>query len=212
MSDLCLEVGEVGSDSDTPVFGHDPLSDPADSSIEEILNPEGIEEAVSVLADQVESACSPERSVFIGIFTRGVTVARRVAKVLKGRGLTFEVGSLDVSLYRDDFGQSKRSFPRLASSEIPFPIDETEVILFDEVIFTGRTIRAALDGLMDYGRPSKVELAVLIDRGHREIPIQADYVGHTLETNRDDYVQVRFQEDDDREGVFLARMKGGSDE
>ena len=92
---------------------------------------------------------------------------------------------------------------------MPFALDDTRVIIFDEVIFTGRTVRAALDGLMDYGRPAKIELAVLIDRGHREIPIQPDYVGKNIGTNRDQYVKVRFHEDDEREGVFIVEKRSG---
>lgn len=174
---------------------------------EEILDPEGIEERVVLLADEVQGRTAGADVAFVGIYTRGVTLARRVAAVLSDRGVEVPVGTLDISLYRDDFDNRGTDLPRLESSDIPFPIDGTRVILFDEVIFTGRTIRAALDGLMDYGRPSKIELAVLADRGHREIPIQPDYVGETVESRRDQYVKVRFDEDDGREGVFLVTGK-----
>lgn len=180
------------------------MSEPIDSTSEEILDPDGIRDTVISLADQVEPVCRNHEFAFVGIYTRGVTLARRVAEVLRGRGIECPVGTLDISLYRDDFDNRGTDLPRLESSDVPFAIDGTRVILFDEVIFTGRTIRAALDGLMDYGRPAKIELAVLVDRGHREIPVQPDYVGKRLETNRNQYVKVRFQEDDDREGVFLV--------
>lgn len=180
------------------------MSEPIQVHREEILSPAGIEERVAILADQIQERGEGHEVAFVGIYTRGVTLARRVAKVLSDRGLDFPVGTLDISLYRDDFDNRGTDLPRLESSDIPFPIDGTRVILFDEVIFTGRTIRAALDGLMDYGRPSKIELAVLIDRGHREIPIQPDYVGERVETRFEQYVKVRFQEDDQREGVFLV--------
>jgi len=176
---------------------------------DEILSPEGIRERVEELADVVSERCAGEEVAFVGIYTRGVTLARRVAAVLAERGIDFPVGTLDISLYRDDFDNRGSDLPRLESSDIPFPIDGTRVILFDEVIYTGRTIRAALDGLMDYGRPSKIELAVLVDRGHREIPIQPDYVGETIETTLKQYVKVRFHEDDDREGVFLVTEEPG---
>ncbi|MDF1826005.1 MAG: bifunctional pyr operon transcriptional regulator/uracil phosphoribosyltransferase PyrR [Verrucomicrobiales bacterium] len=185
------------------------MSDRPDISTEEILSPERIEETISILAHEVASRCEGEEVAFVGIFTRGVTLARRVAAVLEQRGISYPVGTLDISLYRDDFDNHGTALPRLESSDVPFAIDGTRVILFDEVIFTGRTIRAALDGLMDYGRPAKIELAVLVDRGHREIPIQPDYVGLTVETQFDEYVKVRFREDDDKEGVFMVKETGG---
>ncbi|MEM9283789.1 MAG: bifunctional pyr operon transcriptional regulator/uracil phosphoribosyltransferase PyrR [Verrucomicrobiota bacterium] len=187
-----------------PRFGYAELSDSPNITTEEFLSPAGIEEAVSVLADQVASSCEGADAAFVGIYTRGVTLARRVAEVLEKRGIRYPVGTLDISLYRDDFDNRGSDLPKLESSDIPFAIDGTRVIIFDEVIFTGRTIRAALDGLMDYGRPSKIELAVLVDRGHREIPIQPDYVGETVETSLNQYVKVRFLEDDDQEGVFVV--------
>ena len=183
------------------------MSEQPDITTEEILSPDGIEEAVIGLAKKVGAVCSESEFAFVGIFTRGVTLARRVAEVLKKDGMDCPVGTLDISLYRDDFDNRGTDLPRLESSDIPFALDGMRVILFDEVIFTGRTIRAALDGLMDYGRPSKIELAVLIDRGHREIPVQPDYVGETVETTLQQYVKVRFREDDDKEGVFLVTEK-----
>lgn len=187
---------------------------------EEILSPDKIDEAVAGLARDISSRCrdpeGPPRTAFVGIYTRGVTLARRVAGKLSdsreaqaerdpaGKGAdTIPIGTLDISLYRDDFDNRGNDFPKLESSDVPFALDGARVILFDEVIFTGRTIRAALDGLMDYGRPAKIELAVLVDRGHRELPIQPDYTGHTVETTLKQYVKVRFREDDGKEGVHL---------
>lgn len=187
------------------------MSDPPATTQEEILSPEGIEETIISLADQVAERCEGQSVAFIGIYTRGVTLATRVAKVLAERGVEYPVGTLDISLYRDDFDNRGSDLPRLESSDVPFAIDGSRVIIFDEVIFTGRTVRAALDGLMDYGRPSKIELAVLVDRGHREIPIQPDYVGLTVETVFEQYVKVRFQEDDGKEGVFLVKEEGGTE-
>lgn len=186
------------------------MSNKADITTEEILSPAGIEETVRLLTDQVAETIGSEDVAFVGVYTRGVTLARRVAAVFAERGIDFPVGTLDISLYRDDFDNRGTDLPKLESSDIPFAIDGTRVILFDEVIFTGRTIRAALDGLMDYGRPSKIELAVLVDRGHREIPIQPDYVGKRVDTTWQQYVKVRFQEDDDKEGVFLSTESTGT--
>ncbi len=171
---------------------------------EEILSPGEIESTVAELAEKILSSCGETPIAFVGIYTRGVTLAKRVVRVLGEKGHHFPLGTLDISLYRDDFDNAGTDFPKLESTDIPFGLEGTRVILFDEVIFTGRTIRAALDGLMDYGRPSKVELAVLVDRGHREIPIQPDYVGLKVETKMNQYVKVRFDEDDNQEGVFLV--------
>lgn len=187
------------------------MSDSPNITREEILGPEGIEETVAVLAAEISGRCAGSKTAFVGIYTRGVTLAKRVAAKLADQGLEFPVGTLDISLYRDDFDNRGTDLPTLESSDIPFELDGTRVVLFDEVIFTGRTIRAALDGLMDYGRPSKIELAVLVDRGHREIPIQPDYVGKRIDTTLNQYVKVRFHEDDDREGVFLVTETKGDE-
>ncbi|NNE92475.1 MAG: bifunctional pyr operon transcriptional regulator/uracil phosphoribosyltransferase PyrR [Verrucomicrobiales bacterium] len=170
---------------------------------EEFLSEADIANKVRRLAYEILETCRDDKPAFVGIFTRGVTLAKRVAAVLEKEGHDFPIGTLDISLYRDDLDNLGDSLPTLESSDVPFALEGTRVILFDEVVFTGRTIRAALDGLMDYGRPSKIELAVLVDRGHREIPIQPDYVGVKIETKLNQYVRVRFQEDDGEEGVFL---------
>ncbi len=131
------------------------------------------------------------RVALIGIRSRGVPLARRLARALhEATGTTIAVGALDISLYRDDF-TSIAAQPIMRGTEIPFSIDGRVVILVDDVLFTGRTVRAALDQLIDFGRPSRIELAVLMDRGHRELPIRADYVGRTLTTRRDEVVEVK---------------------
>lgn len=169
-----------------------------------VLNPEEIAEGVADLARQIAYRCGGDDVAFVGLYTRGVTLARRVAEALEAEGLRYPVGTLDISLYRDDFYHRRDELPTLETSDVPFSLGGIRVILFDEVIFTGRTIRAALDGLMDYGRPARIELAVLVDRGHREIPIQPDYVAKHIGTTREQYVKVSFREDDDgEEGVFL---------
>jgi len=180
------------------------LSDQGNITTEELLDPAGIAETIEGLAESIRERCAGQDVALVGIYTRGVTLARRVSEVLAARGCDYPVGTLDISLYRDDFDNRGSDLPSLESSDVPFALDGTRVILFDEVIFTGRTIRAALDGLMDYGRPAKIELAVLVDRGRREIPIQPDYVGRRVETTLNQYVKVRFQEDDGKEGVYLV--------
>lgn len=170
----------------------------------QLLGRTDIANTVHRLAYQILESCREDKPAFVGIFTRGVTLARRVLDVVKAEGHDFPLGTLDISLYRDDLDNLGDNLPTLESSDIPFTLDGTRVILFDEVIYTGRTTRAALDGIMDYGRPSKIELAVLVDRGHRELPVQPDYVGVKLDTALDQYVKVRFEEDDGKEGVFLT--------
>ena len=127
----------------------------------------------------------------IGIRTRGVPIATRLSEKL-GRllGQTVPVGALDITLYRDDLGDGNR-WPVLLGTEIPFPVDGAEIVLVDDVLYTGRTIRAALNSICDLGRPARVRLVVLVDRGHRELPIRADAVGLALETRRSETVRVR---------------------
>ncbi len=181
------------------------MSDTPTPASERILSEADIAETVRRLAHEILETCRHDTPALIGIYTRGVTLARRVSEIIREAGTELPLGTLDISLYRDDLDNLGDMLPTLETSQIPFDLDDTRVILFDEVIFTGRTTRAALDGLMDYGRPAKIELAVLVDRGNRELPIQPDYVGTTIATTRDQYVKVRFQEDDGKEGVFISR-------
>ena len=141
----------------------------------------------------------------VGIRTRGVPLATRLASAL-GRvvGQQPPTGILDINLYRDDLSRIA-DHPILKSTEIPFEIDGSKIVLVDDVLFTGRTIRAALDGLMDLGRPDWVQLAVLVDRGHREVPIRADYVGKNVPTSRTEQVEVRLKETDGADEVLLIK-------
>jgi pyrimidine operon attenuation protein/uracil phosphoribosyltransferase len=144
-----------------------------------------------------------KRTVFVGIRTRGVPFAHRLASLLaRESGVEPPVGAQDITLYRDDF-TTVAAHPILKGTEIPFSIDGKDVVLVDDVLFTGRTIRAALDELIDFGRPARIELAVLVDRGHRELPIRADYVGRTVTTTRDEIVQVHFAEEDGEDTALL---------
>jgi pyrimidine operon attenuation protein / uracil phosphoribosyltransferase len=143
----------------------------------------------------------------VGIRTRGVPIARRVARTLKEiTGDEVPTGALDITLYRDDLMRhAVGPQPLVRSTEIPFSIDNRKIILVDDVLYTGRTIRAALDALIDFGRPKAIQLLALVDRGHRELPIKADYVGKNLPTSLSESVQVRLQEVDGQDEVFVQQ-------
>jgi pyrimidine operon attenuation protein/uracil phosphoribosyltransferase len=167
------------------------------------LNAEDIAQAIESLAASIRERHPDEALTIIGIRSRGDEVAERLCTLLATDDRELNFGTLDISLYRDDF-EHLRENPKLQGSDIDCPIDGALVILVDDVLFTGRTIRAALDALSDYGRPSKVELAVLIDRGHREMPIQADFVGISLATERLDHVVVSLEGTDGEDKVLVT--------
>jgi len=143
-----------------------------------------------------------EDIVLLGIQTRGVPLAERLALALEGiEGSAVAAGSLDIGLYRDDL--DKRPKTELGATKVPGPIGGKTVILVDDVLYTGRTIRAALDALADIGRPNRVQLAALVDRGHRELPIRPDYVGKNVPTSRNERISVRLVEMDGEDGVVI---------
>ncbi len=146
-----------------------------------------------------------ESLVLVGIRTRGVPLAERLAsRIREIEKVEIPVGVLDITLYRDD-ATTVGPHALLKATHIHFPIDGKKIILVDDVLFTGRTIRAALDGIIDFGRPSCIQLAVLVDRGHRELPIRADYVGKNLPTAREESVEVHLKEEDGRDEVHIVR-------
>jgi pyrimidine operon attenuation protein/uracil phosphoribosyltransferase len=153
----------------------------------------------------VERNRGVEALALVGIRTRGVPIARRLAaKVAEITGHAVPVGALDITLYRDDLMRhAVGPQPLVRSTEIPFSIDDKTILLVDDVLYTGRTIRAALDALIDFGRPQSIQLVVLVDRGHRELPIKADYVGKNLPTSRHQSVQVRLAETDGVDEVTI---------
>jgi len=149
-----------------------------------------------------------EDVMLVGIHTRGVPLADRLAAELEGiSGKKPSVGRLDITLYRDDIGpwRPAHTQPVLKKTVLPISIDDKVIYLVDDVLYTGRTVRAALDTLIDYGRPRAIRLAVLVDRGHRELPVAADVVGKVVATSRREDVQVRLRPADDRDGVWLGR-------
>src|SRR5690242_15620945 len=153
----------------------------------------------------VERNRGVDELALVGIRTRGVPIARRIARTLKEiTGVDVPTGALDITLYRDDLMRhAVGPQPVVRSTEIPFSIDDKRILLVDDVLYTGRTIRAALDALIDFGRPKSIQLVVLVDRGHRELPIKADYVGKNLPTSLSQSVQVRLTEIDGRDEVEI---------
>ncbi len=143
--------------------------------------------------------------LLVGIRTRGVPLANRVADILSRlNGVKVPVGVLDIQLYRDDLSTIAQ-WPLVMNTEIPVGVADRNVVLFDDVLFTGRTIRAALDALTRLGRPKRVQLAVLVDRGHRELPIRADYVGRNVPTSLSEIIKVKLMETDQTEEVLLTQ-------
>jgi len=159
---------------------------------------------VRIAHEIVEEARGADDLAVVGIQTRGVALGRRIAALIEGFESTqVPFGSLDISLYRDDLGL-RGVKPTLHRTDLPRSITDTRVVLVDDVLYTGRTVRAALDALIDFGRPQRIMLAVLVDRGHRELPIRADFVGRNIPTRRDEVVRVRLRETDGRDEVVLG--------
>ncbi|MEE9441562.1 MAG: bifunctional pyr operon transcriptional regulator/uracil phosphoribosyltransferase PyrR [candidate division Zixibacteria bacterium] len=170
----------------------------------EILDKSKISRAVTRIAHEIlERNSGAESLVIVGILTRGAILAKRLAAIIKDiEGVDLPVGLMDISLYRDDVN-SNPDQPIVRTTEILFDISDKNLILVDDVLFTGRTIRAALSQLVEFGRSRTIQLAVLVDRGHRQLPIRADYVGKNIPTNFDDNVRVYFQDSDDIDEVVL---------
>lgn len=176
----------------------------------EILSAEELRRTVNRIASQVvEHSANLSRLVLLGIHTRGVPLSGLIAKQIQAlEGIEVPLGALDITFHRDDLDQIGLRAP--SQTKLPFDLNGKIVILIDDVIFSGRTIKAALNTIHDYGRPQVVRLAVLVDRGHRELPIHPDFVGRVLPTAKDEQVKVFLQETDDRDGVEL--IKNGKDQ
>jgi pyrimidine operon attenuation protein/uracil phosphoribosyltransferase len=172
----------------------------------QVVDADRMSRAVTRIAHEIlERNRGLDDLALVGIRTRGVPLARRLARALKDiNGDDVPTGALDITLYRDDLmRQPVGPQPVLRRTEIPFSIDDRKILLVDDVLYTGRTIRAALDALIDFGRPRAIQLIVLVDRGHRELPIKPDYVGKNLPTSARQSVQVRLQEIDGADEVII---------
>ena len=153
----------------------------------------------------IEKHKGTQNLALVGIQTRGDFLAKRLAdQIRKIENVTLPVGSMDINMYRDDWTKISHQ-PIVRPSNIPFSVDDMDIILVDDVLFTGRTIRAAMDALMDFGRPSRIELAILVDRGHRELPIQADYKGISINTEHQDMINVLVVEHDKQDIVYIEQ-------
>ena len=172
-----------------------------------VLDSDQIRRALTRIAHEIlERNGGAQDVVLVGIHTRGVALARRLSQWIgEFEDVTPPVGELDIGLYRDDLSAGAR--PNMRPTDIPGTIEGRLVVLVDDVLYTGRTIRAAMDALTDFGRPRQIQLAVLIDRGHRELPIRPDYVGKNLPTSFDEQVKVRVSEIDDSDEVVLLRRQ-----
>src|SRR5687767_1404438 len=170
-----------------------------------LLNEDGIRRALSRIAHEIlERNGGTDSLSLIGIKNRGDVLAARLREKIGELEGTIPLGSLDITLYRDDLTRIGYA-PEVKQTELPFSVDDRVVVLVDDVLFTGRTIRAAMDAVVDYGRPRAIRLAVLVDRGHRELPIRADFVGKNIATAPSDDVRVRLAESDGRDEVELAQ-------
>ena len=172
----------------------------------QVMDADRMSRALTRIAHEIlERNRGLDEIALVGIRTRGVPLARRLARSLKEiNGDSVQTGALDITLYRDDLmRQPVGPQPVVRSTEIPFSIDDRKILLVDDVLYTGRTIRSALDALIDFGRPRAIQLVVLIDRGHRELPIKADYVGKNVPTSMRQSVQVRLHEIDGADEVVI---------
>jgi pyrimidine operon attenuation protein/uracil phosphoribosyltransferase len=169
----------------------------------QVLDETALDRALTRIAHEIlERNGGAKDLTFVGLRTRGVTLAQRLtAKIAAIDGTTLPVGTLDITLYRDDLDM--RGAPVIRGTDIPFSIKNKTVILIDDVLFTGRTIRAALDALIDLGRPKMIQLGILVDRGHRELPIRPDYIGKNLPTSKRESVAVRLREHDGEDRVVI---------
>jgi len=169
-----------------------------------LLTPKDIARALARVAHEiVERNKGAEDIVLVGMWTRGVPLAKRIAEAVESfEGIPIPVGALDIGPYRDDISPAELE-SAVRSTNIPVDITDKHVILVDDVLYTGRSIRAAMDALMDLGRPKSIQLAVLIDRGHRELPIRADYVGKNMPSSRSEKIQVHLKETDGIDRVTI---------
>jgi pyrimidine operon attenuation protein / uracil phosphoribosyltransferase len=170
----------------------------------QVLTPDGIDRSLRRISHEIleRNASNLEGLALVGVLTRGVPLARRISENIRlFEGLDVPVGSLDITLHRDDLAGEE---PEVRGSRVPFEVAGRTVVLVDDVLYTGRTARAAMDALLELGRPAAIRLAILVDRGHRELPIRADHVGKNVPTSREERVLVNLAETDGEDGVIVV--------
>ncbi len=170
----------------------------------QLLTPDGMDRSLRRISHEIleKNASSLDDLALVGVLTRGVPLARRISEnLVRFEGLDAPVGSLDITLHRDDLSEDS---PEVKGSSVPFDVTGKTVVLVDDVLYTGRTARAAIEALLELGRPAAVRLAILVDRGHRELPIRADYVGKNVPTARGQQVLVNLEETDGEDGVIVV--------
>jgi pyrimidine operon attenuation protein/uracil phosphoribosyltransferase len=174
-----------------------------------LLDSDEIKRATTRIAHEIlERNKGASGLALVGIAARGDDLARRLAaEIERIEGTSVPVGELDITFYRDDIGMRAEA-PEVHETSVDFDVTRSVVVLVDDVLFSGRTIRAAMDALMDFGRPAAIQLAVLVDRGHRELPIRADYVGKNVPTRKDEDVRVALRETDGQDAVFVDEHRG----
>ncbi len=173
-----------------------------------IIDKEGFNRIITRISHEIlEHNKGSENLVLIGMRTRGEFLAKRIREKIKEiDGVELPFGVLDVTLYRDDF-RTRMKQPQVSVSDMTFDINEKDIILIDDVLYTGRTARSALNALMDLGRPKSIQLSILIDRGHRELPIRADYVGKNIPTSLDEEIKVKMEEFDGEDAIYLVEAE-----
>jgi len=170
---------------------------------EKLVDEVSMARTIERLASEIVEREDLANTVLVGVQTRGVPLARRIAAIIEQRtGTAIPVGQLDITFYRDDLSTVAEA-PMVKGSQLPFQVEDRSVILCDDVLFTGRTVRAAMDELLDFGRFGALKLLALVDRGWRELPICADYIGHRMETRANEMVEVKFRETDGRDEILL---------
>jgi pyrimidine operon attenuation protein/uracil phosphoribosyltransferase len=173
-----------------------------------LVDKEGLDRILTRIAHEIlEKNKGSKNLVLIGMRTRGEFLAKRLQKKIKDiDGVELPFGVLDVTLYRDDF-RTRLKQPQVSVSDITFDINEKDVILVDDVLYTGRTVRSALNALMDFGRPSSIQLCILVDRGHRELPIRADYAGKNIPTSLNEEIKLKVEEYDGEDAIYLVEAE-----
>jgi len=173
-----------------------------------IADKEGLDRILTRIAHEIlEKNKGSKNLVLIGMRTRGEYLAKRLRnKLIAIEGIDLPLGVLDVTLYRDDFRKRIKQ-PQVSVSDITFDVNEKDVILVDDVLYTGRTVRSALNAIMDLGRPSSIQLCILVDRGHRELPIRADYVGKNIPTSQNEEIKLKVEEFDGEDAIYLIESE-----